>query len=82
MAADINQQLMLLIEQIIRANSSDDKKVYIAEAIIVTELIKIKIRLLRDLKHINAQRYELLNEKLITIAKQLTTWKKWHQAGG
>jgi hypothetical protein len=66
-----------LIINIYKANKQKEKKKYIAVAQEHTELIRLLLRLLKDIKEISLKRFISLNEKIELVSKQLTGWMKY-----
>jgi len=67
-----------LMDCIILANSSNgEKALHLSKAELDVERIKIKVRLLFDLKMINIKSYGYISECLIGISKQIAAWNIW-----
>ena len=71
---DLKREILNLVILIYRANSREDKGVVIAEARERVELIRLLIRLVKDLQQINLKRMIAVNQKIENISKQLTLW--------
>lgn len=72
---DLKQETTQLIKRIFQANSSfENRKQYIQYARGHTETVRLYLRLLKDLKQINTQKFISLNEKVELVSKQLTGW--------
>jgi len=74
---DIEDLLLKLIDQIVAANNNSDKTIELRKGLIIIERIKIKTRLLHDLKIIKIKNYEYFFEQLVEISKQFEKWLKW-----
>jgi hypothetical protein len=74
----LNETIELIID-IYKANRSKIKNEFIAEAQQHTELIRLLLRLLKDIKEISLKRFIALNQKIETVSKQLTGWMKYQK---
>lgn len=81
-AHDIKLQAMHLTDQIILANNASNKQQNLLEAESCLEMIKIRVRMLYDLKVIKVQSYEFISRLLIDITNQIIAWKKWYEKAG
>lgn len=78
---DLKKEITLLVKNIYHANGSQKNRVqYIQQAQENVETIRLYIRLLKDLHQINIEKFTTLNEKLESISKQLSAWKKYSEA--
>ena len=77
LAQEVREQTSFLLDQIILANNSVDKKPYLIRSENCIEVIKIKTRMLRDLEALNIKSYCFISTWLINISKQITAWKSW-----
>jgi hypothetical protein len=77
LAEDIKNLLSELLDQIIIANNVADKQENLGNAEIIVERIKIKNRLLHDLKVTKLSSYKYFAENLIEISKQIEKWLVW-----
>ena len=66
-----------LLDLIIKANSVEDKTIYLRQAEDVLEKLKIYIRLCFDLKILGSKGFEFITRKLDEIGRQLSKWKEW-----
>jgi len=68
-------ELLLLV---FKSSTTDEKnkKVFILEAIDKIELIRLLLRVLKDLKQLSLKRYAQISILTENISKQLTGWKK------
>jgi hypothetical protein len=81
LAQDIRNLLSELLDQIIIANNVEDKIENLQKAEIIIERIKIKNRLLHDVKVIKISSYKYLAENLIEVSKQIEKWLIWAKKG-
>jgi len=65
-----------LITLIYRANSKKEKHDVIQEARERIEVIRLFIRLMKDLRQISVKRFALVNKQVENVSKQLTGWQK------
>lgn len=73
---DLKLETTQLIKRIFQANSSfEHRRQYIQYAREHTEVVRLYLRLLKDLKQINLQKFISINEKLESISKQLNAWR-------
>ncbi|MDP3882657.1 MAG: four helix bundle protein [Candidatus Staskawiczbacteria bacterium] len=71
----IKNEAIEMITNIYRANSTQNKKPLIQKARENAEVIKLYLRLIKDLKQINLEKFVQLNEKIESASKQLTAWQ-------
>ena len=79
LAEEIKSLLTELMDQIVIANNSIDKTSTLNKAVIIIERVKIKARLLHDLKIISIKSYEYFFSQLVEISKQIERWSNWAQ---
>jgi len=72
----IKKETVEMITTIYRANSSYTKKETIQSAREHIEVIRLFLRLLKDLKQVNLKKFVWLNEKIEIVSKQLSAWQK------
>lgn len=72
----IKNETLDLIMLIYRANSKRNRKELIQEAREKVEVIRLYIRLMKDLQQISIKRFVQVNIQLENVSKQLTGWKK------
>lgn len=72
----IKNEVIEMIRNIYRANSSYTKEKIIQSARENIETIRLYLRLLKDLKQVNLEKFVYLNEKIESVSKQLTAWQK------
>ncbi|MBT4155273.1 MAG: four helix bundle protein [Candidatus Marinimicrobia bacterium] len=65
-----------LITLIYRANSKKDKHDVLQEARERIEVIRLFIRLMKDLRQISVKRFVLVNKQVENVSKQLSGWQK------
>lgn len=73
----IKQEVLDVMLNVYRANVSTKKAEYIKQAREHTEVLKILLRLSKDLKLINIEKYTMLISITEEISKQLSGWQKW-----
>jgi hypothetical protein len=61
---------------IFRANSRKDKEQVLQEARESIEVIRLFIRLMKDMHQISLKRFVQVNTKVEDVSKQLTGWQK------
>jgi len=72
----LKKETIELIILIYRANIKKDKATTIQEARERIELIRLLLRLTKDLKQISLKRFVYINTKVEKVSKQLTGWQK------
>lgn len=68
-----------MILYIYKANKEKDKKELIKQSQSEVEVIRLLLRLLKDIKVISLKRFIALNEVLESVSKQLTGWLKYQK---
>lgn len=81
LASEVRNLASYVMNQIVLANNVLDKRAYLTRAETSIELIKIKLRMLSDLKVIKVSSYRYSSEILINISRQISAWKKWTENG-
>lgn len=81
LASEVRNLASYVMNQIVLANNVRDKRAYLTRAETSIELIKIKLRMLSDLKVIKVSSYRYSSEILINISRQISAWKKWTENG-
>ncbi len=72
----LKKETVAMITDIYRANSTlADRKGKIQSAREALEVIRLFLRLLKDLKQISLPKFVAINELMESISKQLTAWK-------
>ncbi|HLW62386.1 MAG TPA: four helix bundle protein, partial [Flavobacterium sp.] len=72
----LKKETIDLLTLIFRANSRSDKNAVLQQARESIEVIRLLIRLMKDLKQINLKRFVTVNQKVEAVSKQLTGWQK------
>ena len=72
----IKNETLELIMLIYRANSKQNRREMIQDAREKVEVIRLYIRLMKDLQQISIKRFVQVNIQLENVSKQLTGWKK------
>jgi hypothetical protein len=72
----LKNETLALILLVYRANSSKEKVEIIQHAREQIELIRLLIRLLKDLKQISLKSFVRINEQIENVSKQLSGWQK------
>ncbi len=75
----LKKETIDLLTLIFRANSRRDKNVVLQQARENIEVIRLLIRLMKDLKQINLKRFVTINQKVEEVSKQLSGWQKSQQ---
>ena len=65
-----------MITNIYRANSSYTRKPIIQSARENVETVRLFMRLLKDLRQVNIEKFVDVNEKIESVSKQLSAWQK------
>jgi hypothetical protein len=73
---NLKKEVIDLIMNVYRANCREDKRDLIGMARENAEVIRLLLRLLKDLKQIKLEKFVDMNEKLESISKQLAAWHK------
>jgi len=73
---DLKKETTALITNIYRANSSQSKKELLQSARENLEVVRLYLRLIKDLKQINLDKFIALNEQIESVSKQLSAWQK------
>ncbi|MFI3241025.1 MAG: four helix bundle protein [Alphaproteobacteria bacterium] len=72
---DIKQQTFSLFLYIYKANLTEDKEKYLLEFLEAFAILKLKIRLCKDMNLISTKTMVVLVEIMNKIGKQATAWK-------
>ncbi|OVE79376.1 hypothetical protein BVY01_02750 [bacterium I07] len=72
----LKKETLELITLIYRANSKADKWQTLQTAREKIEVIRLFVRLMKDLKQISLQRFVQVNQRVENVSKQLTGWQK------
>jgi len=73
---DLKRETTGMIANIYRANSSQSKWALLQSARENLEVVRLYLRLIKDLKQINLEKFIVLNEKIESVSKQLCAWQK------
>lgn len=71
----LKNETIEMITNIYRANSRTDKSEILQTACENIEVIRLLIRLVKDMKQISLNKFVEINEIIENISKQLTGWK-------
>jgi len=72
----LKKETIELLTLIFRANSRRDKETVLQEARERIEVIRLFIRVMKDLHQISLKRFVQVNQKVEDVSKQLTGWQK------
>ena len=72
----LKKETIELITLIYRANSRRDKYQVLQEARERIEVIRLFVRLLKDLKQVSLKKFVFINKQIENVSKQLTGWQK------
>ncbi len=72
----IKKETIDMLINIYRANAGKKRVEHIEEARENIEVIRLLLRLLKDLRQINLRKFVQLNEKVENLSRQLTGWQK------
>lgn len=72
----LKKETIDLLVLIFRVNTRKDKEVVLQEARERIEVIRLLIRLMKDLKQISLKKYVTVNVKVEEVSKQLTGWQR------
>ena len=72
----LKKETLELITLIYRANSKADKRETLQLAREKIEVIRLFIRLMKDLKQVSIKKFVALNKKIESVSRQLTGWHK------
>ncbi len=75
----IKKEMISLITNIYKANCGKDKNEFIEWAKTNIEVIRLYIRLTKDLRQISLKIFVDLNKDIESISKQLTAWEKYYK---
>jgi len=73
---DLKRESLDLLTCIYKASKNYNKRIILLEAQEKLFLIRLKIRILKDLKQINLKKFISLNLRVENISKQLVGWEK------
>ena len=72
----LKKETIELLTLIFRANSRQDKQMVLQEARERIEVIRLFVRLMKDLHQISLKKFVQVNQKVEEVSKQLTGWQK------
>jgi four helix bundle protein len=72
----LKDEALEMLMNIYRANTRKEKKETLQKAREHLEVVRLLMRLTKDLKQININRFVDVNKKIEEISKQLTGWQK------
>jgi hypothetical protein len=73
---ELKKEIIAVMMCVFRANTSEDKITHIIKAREHIEVVKLQIRLLRDLNQMPVGNMARLNLSIESISKQLAAWQK------
>lgn len=73
----LKNELTEIIVLIYKANATPDKLPYIERARDLIVSVKVRLRLLNDLRHINVKLYAQFSEQVESVSKQLASWQDY-----
>ena len=72
----MRKEAMELMTLIYRANSRLDRSAVLAEARERLEILRLYIRLMRDLQQVSTRKFVRISEQVEMVSRQLTGWQK------
>ena len=72
----LKNETIKLLTLIFRANSRTDKQMVLQEAREQVEVIRLLIRLMKDMRQVSLKTFVQVNQKVEEVSKQLTGWQK------
>ena len=72
----LKNEITELLSNIYRANRTREKAVYLEKARENLELVRLYIRILKDLKQISGKKHVFINLSIEKVSKQLAGWHK------
>jgi hypothetical protein len=73
---DLKKEMSWMMADIYRANNCQSKYQLLESAIEHLEVVRLYIRLMKDLKQISLDKFISLNEKIESVSVQLYAWQK------
>ena len=73
---DIKKEMSWMMADIYRANNSNSKYQLLESAIDHLEVVRLYIRLMRDLKQVSLDKFISLNVRIEEVSLQLYAWQK------
>ncbi len=75
----LKKEALKLIILIYKANSREDKRDVLREGRERVEIIRLLVRLTKDLKQISIKKFVFLNKKIEVVSRQLAGWQRFLQ---
>lgn len=75
----IKKEVIDLLISIYRVNSHTDKKIYLEQSRWHIEVVRLLIRLCKDLREIDLKEFVFINQMIESISKQLTAREKYNK---
>ena len=72
----LKNETLDMITNIFRANSRQDKVPVLQTARENLEVIRLHVRILKDMRLVGTERFVGINERIENISKQLTGWQR------
>jgi len=72
---EMKKGMLTVLKNIYKANLTHDKLLCISTAREELELVRLQVRLLKDLRQINLPQQVRLNEKIELVSRQLSGWE-------
>jgi four helix bundle protein len=72
----LKNEITDLLSNIYRANRIREKEMYLKTARENIELVRLQIRILKDLKQISNKKHIFINQSIESVSKQLAGWHK------
>lgn len=73
---ELKKEMLSVLKNIYKANATFNKQLYLVTAREEIELIRIQVRLLKDLRQISLKQQIHLNKKIEEVSRQLAGWDK------
>lgn len=73
----LKNEIIELIILIFKANSHYEKKPYLEQARWNIEVVRLLLRLIKDLHQVNVATFVEVNQLVESVSKQLTAWEKY-----
>jgi len=72
----IKKETINMMMCVYRANSTRSKEPFIQKAREHVEVIRLLLRICKDLRQISLKKFVVLNQKVESVSKQLAAWQK------
>ena len=73
----LKNETVEMITNIYRANCRKEKSALIVQALENVEVIRLYMRLLKDLRQVSIRKFVEINEQIESISRQLNGWNKY-----